>query len=134
LRPCSGRAYELASLSGAESVGILHLLMSLDRPSAEIIRSVQAGVAWFAAVKLTGLRQTRVDRNKVMIPDPDAPPLWARFYDIDTNRPFFCGRDGVKKYSLAEIESERRNGYAWYGDWGSRVAQDYESWKQKWLK
>ena len=60
--------------------------------------------------------------------DPEAPPLWARFYEIETNRPFFCGRDGVKKYDIAEIESERRNGYAWYGTWGKSVAERYARW------
>ena len=61
--------------------------------------------------------------------DPDAPPLWARFYEIDTNRPMFSGRDGVKKYDIAEIESERRNGYAWHGAWGADVLKRYMVWK-----
>ena len=134
LSPRPGRKYELVSLSGAESVGILHLLMSLDQPTPDIILAIQAGVAWFEAAKLTGIRQTRVNGNKVIVPDPNAPPLWARFYEIETGRPIFCGRDGVKKYNLSEIESERRNGYGWYGDWGARVAQDYALWKQKGLK
>jgi PelA/Pel-15E family pectate lyase len=84
LRPRSGRTYELVSLSGAESVGILHLLMSLDQPSPEITRSIQAGAAWFEAAKLTGIRQTRINHNKVIFSDPNAPPLWARFYEIET--------------------------------------------------
>ena len=63
--------------------------------------------------------------------DPGAPPLWARF-TIETNRPMFSGRDGVKKYSLAEIERERRNGYAWYGNWGESVAFRHHEWRQKW--
>jgi PelA/Pel-15E family pectate lyase len=63
--------------------------------------------------------------------DHYAPPIWARFYEIKTNRPFFCGRDGKKKYKLADIERERRGHYAWYGDWGNRVARDYVIWKNK---
>ena len=43
---------------------------------------------------------------------PDAGPIWARFYEIGSNRPVFVGRDGVVKYSVAEIEPERRVGYA----------------------
>jgi pectinesterase len=57
--------------------------------------------------------------------------LWARFYEIETNRPMFSGRDGVKKYAMSEIEAERRNGYAWYGPWGTGVASDYAKWKEK---
>jgi PelA/Pel-15E family pectate lyase len=128
--PRGARTYELPSLSGSESAGNVLLLMSLDNPSPEVIRAVDAGAAWFAASKQTGIRQVVVNGDKKVVPASDAPPLWARFYEIDTNRPFFCGRDGVKKYDIAEIESERRNGYAWYGNWGSRVAARYADWKK----
>ncbi len=128
--PRKGRAYELVSLSGAESAGILHLLRQVDNPSPELIRAIEAGVAWFEEVKLTGIRQRRVNRDKIVVEDPNASPLWARFYEIGTNRPIFCGRDGVKKYAMSEIEAERRNGYAWYGGWGEQVADDYAEWRQ----
>ena len=134
LSPRPARSYELASLSGAESAGILRLLMSLERPSAEVLRAVEAGAAWYAASKITGLRQTREGREKVMVADPNAPPLWARFYEIETGHPLFSGRDGVTKYQFNEIEAERRNGYAWYGNWGEQLAEDYAKWTDKWLK
>jgi PelA/Pel-15E family pectate lyase len=70
--------------------------------------------------------------DRVVVKDPNAPPLWARFYEIENNRPFFSGRDGVKKYTMAEIEQERRRGYAWYGNWGGLVARDNAKWKEKW--
>jgi pectate lyase len=131
LEPRPGRAYEQVSLSGAESVRILELLMNLDYPADEVIRAVDAGLAWFDAVRLTGIRIDKVNGDKVVVADPAAPPLWARFYEIGTNRPFFCGRDGVKKYRLAEIEAERRNGYAWYGEWGARLPPEYRQWKKR---
>jgi hypothetical protein len=37
----------------------------------------------------------------------------------------------VKKYSLAEIEKERRTGYAWLRDWGKTVLNDYKKWAVK---
>ena len=129
--PRAARAYELPSLSGAESVGLLRLLMSLEHPSPDVSRAIQAGAAWFETAKLTGIRVEKVDGDKRVLPDPNAPPLWARFYEIETGRPFFCGRDGVKKYALSEIESERRNGYAWYGTWGQVVASDFAQWQQR---
>lgn len=130
LEPRSARSYELASLSGFESARILMLLMSLEYPGPEVIRAVHAGARWFDKAKLNGIRVAVVDRNKTVVSDPNAPPLWARFYEIETNRPFFCGRDGVKKGSLAEIEAERRNGYAWYGDWGRTVATRFTTWSK----
>jgi PelA/Pel-15E family pectate lyase len=128
LKPSKARAYELPSLSGGESSGILLLLMSLPEPSPEVVRAIDAGVRWYDAAKLVGIRQENQGGNKEIVRDPEAPPLWARFYEIETNRPFFCGRDGVKKYDVAEIESERRNGYAWYGTWGKSVAERYARW------
>ena len=39
-----------------------------------------------------------------MVADPSAGPLWARFYEIGTNRPMFVGRDGIVHDHLADIE------------------------------
>jgi pectate lyase len=128
LAPRPARSYELESLSGAESADVLLFLMSLEDPSPEIVTAVHAGARWFESVQIKGIRQIQVDGDKRIVADPDAPPLWARFYEIETLRPFFCGRDGVKKYRLSEIESERRNGYAWYGDWGRLVLERYVQW------
>jgi len=132
LEPRPARSYELVSLSGAESAGLLQLLMSLERPSPEIVRTVYAGARWFETSKLTGLRETKVNGDKKVIRDPDAPPLWARFYEIGSNRPIYSGRDGIRKYDIAEIEPERRNGYAWHGAWGAEVLKRFAEWKQRW--
>jgi PelA/Pel-15E family pectate lyase len=96
-------------------------------------------VAWFKAVRLTGLRvEIRKDprsptgKDRVVVKDPAALPLWARFYEIGSNRPLFADRDGVKKYSLAEIGHERRNGYAWLGTWPRRLLErEFPAWKHK---
>lgn len=140
LLPAKARAYEHPSVSGGESLGVVRFLMSLDKPSPEVIEAVQSAVAWFNEVKLTGIRQTEKDdpsvpggKDKVIVPDPAAPPLWARFYEIGTNRPIFSGRDGVIKYSLAEIEHERRTGYAWYvSSPAGLLTKDYPAWQTKW--
>ena len=132
LRPRGARTYELPSLSGSESVGILELLMSLDRPSPEVVRAINAGAAWFESAKLTGITVVTKNGERVVVKDPSAAPLWARFYEFETGQPFFSGRDGVKKYNFNEIERERRNGYAWYGNWGARLPAAYAAWKAKW--
>ncbi len=132
LSPAGGRAYELVSLSGAESAGILRYLMSLDKPSPEVVQSIRAGAEWYETAQVKGVRVRSVNRNRTVVDDPNASPLWARFYDVETNRPMFSGRDGIKKYALSEIEAERRNGYSWYGPWGMTVARDYAKWKEKW--
>ena len=131
LAPVEARSYELVSLSGSESAGILKYLMSLDKPSPEVIRAVNAGVAWFDLVKIEGIRVEKVNGDRQVIPDTSARPVWARFYEIETNRPFFCERDGVRKYALKEIGSERRNGYSWYGNWGESLANTYKKWPHR---
>ncbi|NLW55041.1 MAG: pectate lyase [Firmicutes bacterium] len=133
LEPAPARAYEHPSLSGWESVGIVRFLMSLDQPSPEIITSIQAAVAWFNEAKLTGITVAKSSNDVVVIENPNAPPIWARFYEIGTNRPIFSGRDGIIKYSLAEIERERRTGYSWYTNApATLLSTDYPQWQQKW--
>jgi PelA/Pel-15E family pectate lyase len=137
LAPAEARSYEKISLSGSESVGLTRFLMSIDKPSPQIIEAVQSAIAWFESARVEGLRLVRkpdasgmVDR--IVVPDASAPPMWARFYDIATNRPIFCGRDGIIKYSLAEIEHERRNNYRWYVEEPlTLLEKDFPEWKKK---
>lgn len=135
--PRPARTFELASLSGSESVGLTRLLMSIENPSPEIVRAVDAAVAWLESAKIPGIEVIEVKdtdgrKDKVVKNNPAAKPMWARFYEIETGKPIFAGRDGVKKYSLAEIEHERRNGYSWLGYWPqSLLEKDYPAWKAK---
>ena len=137
LLPANARAFELASLSGKESTKIVLLLMSIENPSPEIITAVNSSVAWFEKTKITGLREDRVPvpnskiMEKVMVKDPNAEPLWARFMELSDNTPFFCDRDGIKKTSIAEIGQERRTGYAWYTNEPKEVLKKYPAWKKK---
>lgn len=138
LLPAKARAYELPSFSGQESIGIVNLLMQVDDPSKEIIQSVHAAMAWLDQHKITGIKlvnQPGADgkRNIVVVNDPSATPLVARFYDLETAQPFFCDRDGIKKATLAEIGAERRNGYSWYSEELPRLQKKYAAW-QKQLK
>ena len=59
-------------------------------------------------------------------------PRKARSYDIHTNLPIFCSRDGVPKRTLAEISYERRNGYSWLGYYAQGLLQDeLPRWKRR---
>jgi len=131
LAPAKARTYELVSLSGAESAGILKFLMSLKSPSPEVIQAVNSGMAWFDSVKIVGFRYTGSSTQPSLVADPSARLLWARFYEIGTNRPMFCDRDGIVKYDIQEIGSERRGGYTWYGNWGESLANTYAKWPHR---
>lgn len=139
LEPVKARSYELPSFSGSESVDIVLLLMSIQNPSKEIIEAVNGAIDWFWAHQIKGIKLetfTRKDGKEdlAVIHVEGAPSLWARFYDLDTGKPFFCDRDGIKRESLAEVGYERRNGYSWYTDAPRKLIGKYPAWKAKWGK
>ena len=132
------RTFEPASICPQDTTEIIRFLMRLEKPGDEVVQAMDAAVAWLAKVKLSGLRVDKVpaakeeflrhtaDFDKVVVKDMTAPPLWARHYEIGTDRPIFAGRDAVKKCALAEIERERRTGTAWYGNWPQKLIEpDY---------
>lgn len=137
LDPAWARNFEPPTLSGNESVGIVRFLMEIEQPTPEIIGAVEGAVAWLLAVAIHGLRHeefTNTDgkRDRRVVADAAAEPLWARFYEFGRNRPVFTGRDKVIRYAISEIEHERRNGYAYYGTWpGTLLAEDYPRWRAK---
>ena len=69
-----------------------------------------------------------------LVADPNAEPLWARFYDLLNCEPFVCDRDGMPRKHLSDIGPERRNGYSWYNDRPATLYKNYEKWKNKWDK
>jgi PelA/Pel-15E family pectate lyase len=137
LEPAWARAFEPPSLSGGETVGIVRFLMSMEHPSPEVVRAVEGAVAWLQSAAIRGVRVenfTNADGqpDRRAVSDPRAGPIWARFYELGTNRPIFLGRDSVVRYSFAEIERERRVGYAYYGAWGLALINDeYPAWKAR---
>ncbi len=138
--PAKARTYELPSISGQESIGVVRYLMAIDEPSPEVRAAIHAAVAWFDAAKVEGQRIRRAPApdedppfDLVVEVDPDAEPLWARFYEIGTNRPMYVGRDGIVHDHLADIEHERRTNYAYLGPWARELLRrDYPRWKATW--
>ncbi len=138
LKPAKARAYELPSLSGSESVGVLRFLMRLPNPDKKIIAAVKGGVEWFKKVKIEGYKyediKTAEGRDRVLTAEA-GNVIWARFYDLKTNEPFFTGRDGQPKKTVAEVERERRIGYAWYVDAPKKlIDEEYPRWANKHIK
>ncbi len=142
--PVSARTFELASICPQDTTEIVRFLMSVESPTPECINAIEAAVAWLKQVQLAGVRIRRVpapraeflrhtaDFDVVVVSDAAAPPLWARHYEMGTNRPVFAGRDGVRKDRLADIELERRTGTAWYGGWPQPLlTQEYPAWRER---
>ncbi len=139
-----GRTFELASLCPQDTTEIVRFLMRLESPGTAERRAIETAVAWLEKVKLSGVRVDKVsapreeflrhtaDFDRVVMSDPKASPIWARHYEIGTDRPVFAGRDAVKRYALAEIERERRTGTPWYGNWPQRLlVSEYPQWRTR---
>ena len=159
LQPAKARSYELPSFVSAESASLMLLLMQISNPNERVKRAVEGAMRWFEAHKLTGIRVEKYEVNRRssenqpsslgvgrvtkeegetegktdirVVADPTAPPLWARFYDLEEGRPFFCDRDGQPKRDIQDIGYERRNGYSWYSNSPADLFKRYETWKKK---
>ncbi len=144
LATTGARTFEPACLSPADTTEIVRFLLRLEQPSPAVIAAVEAAAAWLGKVRLTGIRVERVaaapveffrhkaDFDVVVVADPKAPPLWARMIEVGTDRPIFASRDGVKVYSLAEVDRERRTGSGWYGNWPARLLErELPAWRAR---
>ena len=114
MQPVSARGYELASLSGGESVSALRFLFTLRPVTPEITAAIDAGMAWFAAHEI-----------------PGNAGGWARFYDLHTQQPFFPGkRDGKAWTSEEAMRKVNPGGY----DFAVKKPRDLPKWHKKWLQ
>lgn len=143
--PQSARTFEPAAICNGESSAIVKFLMSIDNPGERITYSVASAVKWFESSKINGLRVKVIrapkadfmyhstEYDKVVVQDSDAPPIWTRFYELETHKPLFCNRDGKVVYSLNEVDRERRTGYAWYVYDPQEVLDLYPAWIKRWF-
>ncbi|MBN1309751.1 MAG: pectate lyase [Chitinispirillaceae bacterium] len=116
--PLGARSYELPSKSGSESVGIAAFLLNYSSQTPEIAAAYGSAINWF---RITCVKDTACNRGTFFY--SQGAMMWYRFYNVEDNRPFFCGRDGVKKYDIMEIEEERRTGYSWAGSYAESLVQ-----------
>src|SRR5690606_5367909 len=94
LEPSKARAYELPSLSGKESIMIVEYLMEIEDPDEEVKNSVRSAVKWFEENKIMDIEMVWEEDeslprgyNRLAVKKPGAGPLWARFYQIGSNKP-----------------------------------------------
>jgi len=144
LLPQSARTFEPAAVCSGESLGIIYVLMRIENPDSRIVTSVNSAIAWLNKSKIYGIRVETIDAphenydyhstdsDRIVVEDYTAPPIWSRYYELGTNRPLFCNRDGQPVYSLAEVHRERRTGYSWYSYDPQQILNMYPDWQKKW--
>jgi hypothetical protein len=110
MEPAWARAFEPPAVCAGESAGAIRCLVDLylETGDEKYLKPIPAAIDWYERSQL-------------------APNLWARFYELGTNRPIYGDRDGKIHYRLDEISEERRTGYSWQGSAGAGAIAYYEA-------
>jgi hypothetical protein len=100
MEPAWARAFEPPSVTGGESVGALQTLMDLYKETGDdkYLKPIPAAIAWY--------KHSAIGTN-----------LWARYYELHTNKPLYGDRNGKIYYRLEEISDERQHGYSWHSSY-----------------
>jgi len=138
LEPTSARNYEMASLTSDESYEVLEFFMSLPDATPAEVASVHAACAWLKKVEIFGYRfgsgNFFADRQspggRKLVAVTGAGPIWARYYQIGTDKPIFGDRDKTIHDDVNDLSRERRNGYSWFNMDGAAILKEYATWAQ----
>lgn len=140
--PVKARTFELPGVTAWESTEIIMFLMGIQHPSKKVIEAVDCAITWLEKNKIEGMKVEHVAIPKdkiinheypydnVVVKDPSAKPMWARYYELKDNTPFMAKRSGEKVWRLADVDPERRTGYDWYGYWPEKALKAYPEWKK----
>ena len=133
---CAASPMDPVALAPAESATITLLLMGISNPDAVMKAAIEGAVAWFqqAAIKQQK-RENYINkdgkRDFRLVTDVHAADMWAKFYGVQDNQPFFTDQDGEQRASFAELSYPRRTGVSWYTNEPQKVLRRYERWKTK---
>lgn len=132
LQPVSARNYEMPSQASGESADLVSFLMTLPDPRPEMRVAIDAAATWFQQTRIYDLAYTNnFEMGRRLVPAPGNGPIWARYYQIGTDRPIFGDRDKSIHDNVNEISKERRNGYSWYNQAPERTLEQYAGWKKQ---
>lgn len=101
MEPAWARTFEPPAACTSESVGVIRLLTDLyfELGEERYLEPLPRAIAWFKRSEIS-------------------PGLWARYYELHTNKPIFGDRDGKIYYHVEDISEERQKGYSWKGAYG----------------
>ncbi len=111
MEPAWARKFEPPSLTGGESVGVCRTLIDLYLATGEkkYFHAVDAAVNWY--------RRSTI-----------APDKWARFYELQTNRPLYFTKD----YKLTYRDNDMPTHYSFQSSYGAEsMIRYYEAVQKK---
>ena len=132
LQPTAARNYEMPCEASAESAEIMTFLMNQPHPSKQIVVAIDSAAAWFEKTRIMGFAfRFNGPAGRQLVAEPGYGPIWARYYQIGTDRPIFGDRDKTIHDRVDEISAERRRGYAWYGNSAEAALEQYKAWRKE---
>jgi len=101
LKPAWARKFEPPAVCSAVTSRNIRTLVEIYRYTGDekYLEPIPAALDW-------------LERSKI------GDDLWARMYEVGTNRPIYGDVDGKVHYTLGEISEERRRGYSWQSSYG----------------
>ena len=104
MRPAWARKFEPPAVCSSESAGAVRTLVDLHLATGDekYLAPIPAALKWF-------------ERSKI------APGTWARFYELNTNRPLYF----TKAYELVYTDTDLPTHYSFQGDYAVASAADY---------
>ena len=128
MQPVAGRNYEPAARCSSESANMMFFLMRLPKPSPAMVGAIHAAAAWFQKTAIRDQAYERGPDGGRLTPASGGKAIWARFYEIGTDRPIFADRDKSIHDSVEELSRERRMGYSWYNSVPQGALDRYVQW------
>ncbi|UOQ84814.1 pectate lyase [Gracilibacillus salinarum] len=122
--PVTGRAFEIPSISGFESVSIVQYLMALPDQTPAVQTAVEGALNWFDEVEVEGYRFERFDENEQYYYEDPSSSYWYRLYEIGTNKPLFTQRSNeLVTHDIMDLDKDNRSSYMWAGDFAADLLQ-----------
>ncbi|UOQ48677.1 pectate lyase [Gracilibacillus caseinilyticus] len=122
--PTTGRAFEIPSISGFESVSIVQYLMALPDQTPAVQTAIEGALNWFDEVEVEGYRFERFDENEQYYYEDPSSSYWYRLYEIGTNKPLFTQRSNeLVTHDIMDLDKDNRSSYMWAGDFAADLLQ-----------
>lgn len=118
LEPVWARSYEMPAYATSESVGVIKLLqrhrLHYDENAADIDTRIESAIKFLRELQLFNREWEGYYDPRKGKPFPTGRPIWARFYDLNTERPIFANRGREIVRNIKEVKPERLHGYGWF--------------------
>ncbi len=106
--------------------------MSVTNPAPDVVASIESGLKWLDAVKVSGETKTNDDGKKYFAASTAGSEIrWARFYNLTNSKPVFPGRDGITYDRFEAMAAKNKLGYDYFS---SQPGSILKNGQKKWRK